>query len=225
MNKRVLYTFFIFIIISLSFLVARSFRVSKIPHGNENACANCHVNPGGGGARTPFGEAVNSLVTPGGQENFWSPSLAAVDSDGDGYTNGQELQDPDGTWQPGQAAPGDPALVSNPGDPNSIPAVTFVEFNDGIPNDYALMNNYPNPFNPSTNIEFALPEPGNVRLEIYNTLGQLVRVLADAQYSAGLHTLVWNGKDDSGNSVGSGIYLYRMISNNFAKAKQMVLAK
>jgi hypothetical protein len=91
-----------------------------MPNGSVNACANCHISSGGGGARNPFGEAVRALVTSGGQEQFWSAALAAEDSDGDGVSNGIELQDPDGTWQSGDPAPGDRSLVSNPGDPDDF---------------------------------------------------------------------------------------------------------
>lgn len=61
----------IFTVFAFSSLVGRSFRVSKMPNGSVNSCSNCHVSAAGGGTRTAFGEAVNSRVTAGGQENFW----------------------------------------------------------------------------------------------------------------------------------------------------------
>lgn len=75
---------------------ARGFRVSLLPNGGENGCANCHVSPGGGGSRNLFGEDVNGLVTPGGRQLFWTAAFAAEDSDDDGFTNGEELGDIDG---------------------------------------------------------------------------------------------------------------------------------
>lgn len=93
-----------------------------IPNGSRVSCAACHVNPAGGGERNAFGKHVEELVTPNGEEPFWSPTLAAKDSDGDGFTNGRELQDPEGAWIPGADAPGDPNLVTNPGDAESKPA-------------------------------------------------------------------------------------------------------
>ena len=96
--------------------LARGFRPGMMPNGNLNSCANCHLRASGGGQRTSFGEAVRALVSIGGREEFWTPSLAGMDSDGDGATNGEELGDPDG-----DGVPMDGAEITNPGDPNSKP--------------------------------------------------------------------------------------------------------
>ncbi|MCX5884841.1 MAG: carboxypeptidase-like regulatory domain-containing protein [Proteobacteria bacterium] len=84
-----------------------------IPNGNVYSCDNCHLPDSS--ARTQFGVDFKN------NNKTWSSTLADLDSDGDGYTNGEELQDPNGTWVKGQPAPGDPDLVSNPGDRESIP--------------------------------------------------------------------------------------------------------
>ena len=102
--------------------IARSFRINYIPNGLVNLCSNCHINPGGGGARNAFGLAVEPLVAQNANAEFWSSTLAKLDSDGDGFTNGQELQDPNGTWKKGDTNPGDAKLVTNAGDANSHPA-------------------------------------------------------------------------------------------------------
>ncbi|MFA7288174.1 MAG: YCF48-related protein [Melioribacteraceae bacterium] len=94
-----------------------------------------------------------------------------------------------------------------------------------IPNEYKLLQNYPNPFNPSTTIEYQLPKEGNVKLEVYNSLGQLVNVLVNTSQSTGNHKLVWNGKDSFGSSVASGIYFYRITSGNFSNVNKMILLK
>jgi hypothetical protein len=94
---------------------AVSCRVSLIPNGTKFSCANCHVSSAGGGPRNAFGLAVQALVTAGACTSFWSPTLAALDSDGDGATNGEELGDPSGTWKPGMANPGTLSHVTNPG--------------------------------------------------------------------------------------------------------------
>ncbi|MBK9138777.1 MAG: CHRD domain-containing protein [Verrucomicrobia bacterium] len=94
---------------------ARSFRVNQLPNGNVFGCANCHVSAGGGGARNPFGQAVGA-ITGSSSAAFWSASLAALDSDGDGFSNGFELGDPEGD---GTVIPG--WRVTNPGSAASRP--------------------------------------------------------------------------------------------------------
>lgn len=100
---------------------ARSFRVSMFPNGNSLSCSACHVRSSGGGPRTPFGEETRRLVGSS-RNSFWTASLAALDSDGDGFTNGQELGDPDGTWRQGDAHPS-PSEATNPGDASSKPEI------------------------------------------------------------------------------------------------------
>ncbi len=94
------------------------------------------------------------------------------------------------------------------------------------PDDYVLSQNYPNPFNPSTTIEFSLPIRKSISLIIYNNLGQVVRTLINNQtYPAGTYHVQWDGKDDQGNPVASGIYIYKLIFGNFSKAKSMTLIR
>ena len=209
---------------TLTFLVGRSFRVSKVPYGSKYSCNTCHTN-GGGTPRNPFGLDVQSRVSPGGNETFWGPELAALDSDGDGFTNGEELQDPNGVWVEGTADPGDPNLVTHPGDPNDSPPVTSIDEFAEIPNKFELNNNYPNPFNPSTNISFSIAKNSNVRLDIFNSLGEHVRTLVDQNYESGNYTTIWNARDDFGYKVNSGIYIYRLSANNFVQSRRMVLVK
>ncbi|MEE4311778.1 MAG: SdrD B-like domain-containing protein [candidate division KSB1 bacterium] len=77
-----------------------------------------------------------------------------------------------------------------------------------LPTDYALSQNYPNPFNPETKIDYQLPEISRVTMKVYNILGQHVITLVDQQMEAGYHHIVWNGRNQFGSQVGSGIYLY-----------------
>lgn len=101
---------------------ARPWRPSQIPNGNEFACANCHISAFGGGPRNPFGVDVwDFIVTPGSRDSFWNLALTQKDSDRDSATNGEELQDPNGIFQCGEPSPGNRTLVSNPGDPDSLP--------------------------------------------------------------------------------------------------------
>ena len=94
-----------------------------------------------------------------------------------------------------------------------------------VPDNYALMQNYPNPFNPSTEISFQLPDNSHVSLEIFNVLGQRVTTLANGVLEAGEHVFIWDGTDANGNTVSSGIYLYRLKAGDFVDTKKMVLMK
>jgi len=82
-----------------------------------------------------------------------------------------------------------------------------------LPTDFVLAQNYPNPFNPSTTIALSLPYRAHVRLEIFNTLGQIVRTLCDDVLPAGETLLVWDGKDSRGEAVSSGLYFYRLTAD------------
>jgi hypothetical protein len=86
--------------------------------------------------------------------------------------------------------------------------------------------NVPNPFNPSTSIEYEVSESGFVSLKIYNVAGQLVKTLMDGQQAAGqVHEATWNGLDDAGQPVSSGVYFYKLTSKGFVKTRKMVLLK
>ena len=94
-----------------------------------------------------------------------------------------------------------------------------------LPKEDRLGQNFPNPFNASTQIEYQLSNPNHVRLAVYDLLGQKVRTLVDEKRDAGSYTIVWDGKDNSGQAVGSGIYLYRMVKGDFVRAKRMLLLR
>lgn len=95
----------------------------------------------------------------------------------------------------------------------------------GIPKAFAMGPNYPNPFNPSTTIRYQLPQAGEVRLVIYNLVGQPVRTLLNARVEAGVHNQVWDGRDDRGEEVSSGVYLYRLTANGYTRSRKMVLIR
>jgi hypothetical protein len=88
-----------------------------------------------------------------------------------------------------------------------------------------LMGNYPNPFNPSTSINYALSEDGFVSLKIYNTLGEEVATLVNEYQLAGIKSAVWNGRNNEGASVASGIYVYRLTAGNVVLSEKMLFMK
>ena len=89
----------------------------------------------------------------------------------------------------------------------------------------SLFENYPDPFNPSTTIRYLLGENAHVSLKVYNVLGQLVTILVDDQQSAGYHEAVWEGKNEAGATVASGVYVYRLASGSFSEARRMFFTK
>jgi hypothetical protein len=107
-----------------------------------------------------------------------------------------------------------------------IPVITD---DDGIINNlpqlFSLAQNYPNPFNPTTTISYTLESRSHVKLTVYNLLGQKVVALVDESKPPGNYDVVWNGKDDRGNLVASGIYFYQLETDKQAKAKKMILIK
>jgi len=94
-----------------------------------------------------------------------------------------------------------------------------------LPNGFELNQNHPNPFNPTTEISFSIPEPQHVRLVIFNVRGQLVRTLLDADLAAGEHTVQWNSQDEAGSQVSSGVYFYRLTAGDVTATKKMTLLK
>ncbi|NIR52987.1 choice-of-anchor D domain-containing protein [candidate division KSB1 bacterium] len=94
-----------------------------------------------------------------------------------------------------------------------------------IPEGYDLAQNYPNPFNPETVIEFRLPEASKVTLKIYTVLGQEVRTLVDDERASGIYRIRWDGTDDFGQGLASGVYLYRIQAGQFVQSRRLTLVK
>ncbi|MFN3135970.1 MAG: FlgD immunoglobulin-like domain containing protein, partial [Candidatus Kryptonium sp.] len=108
---------------------------------------------------------------------------------------------------------------------NRVIVITSVESEKHIPSAYYLKQNYPNPFNSTTQISFGLPSADNVSIVIYNTTGRIVRRLVSGYFEAGHYTVSWDGTDDNGNLVSSGVYLYRLETNHYIDSKKMTLIK
>lgn len=94
-----------------------------------------------------------------------------------------------------------------------------------VPFHFELSQNYPNPFNPTTTIRYSLSHLSRVKVEVFNIVGQRVRTLVDQIEKAGSHTLLWNGTDDSGTPVATGVYLYRFQTDSFTQTKKMLLIR
>lgn len=121
--------------------------------------------------------------------------------------------------------------IDNQYDPGYVVVIDFTQTGvdgqgqTGIPRAHSLSQNYPNPFNPKTTIEFELTSPEKVSVSIYNILGQEVRRLVDEEKKAGNYSIEWDGKDDSGNSLASGTYFYRLRAGDYISTKKSLLLK
>jgi len=94
-----------------------------------------------------------------------------------------------------------------------------------FPVHYELSQNFPNPFNPITEIKYALPEKGMVELVVYDVLGREVKKLVHSAMHPGNHIARWNGKNQLGQDVGTGMYFYRLKTKDFVKTRKMILLK
>lgn len=149
---------------------------------------------------------------------FWA-NADPVDYDKEGYMNFDFAY-------PTSAASYTAGVVGEPlGSLNWFPGVTDVDDIAAIPVEYNLYNNYPNPFNPTTVIKYSIPEQTNVKLTIFNSIGQEVATLVNTTQNAGTYTFNWNGRNNAGAKVSSGIYLYHIQAGNFVSTKKMVMIK
>jgi hypothetical protein len=94
-----------------------------------------------------------------------------------------------------------------------------------LPGEYVLLQNYPNPFNPQTNISYQLPRAGHVSLVVFNVLGQQVRQLVDEAQLPGEYVVIWDGVDETGCPVASGVYFYQFLAGEFRQVRKMLLLK
>ena len=115
----------------------------------------------------------------------------------------------------------------NAEDPQQGTATVVISSGQGeaLPTEYALLNNFPNPFNPETSIKFQLPQQDHVVIKIFNMIGQEVRTLIDEDKAPGTYQIKWDGKDDWGNIAPSGNYVYRMQTKRFNDSRRMVFLK
>jgi hypothetical protein len=101
-----------------------------------------------------------------------------------------------------------------------------IDFKGGslLPEEYALSQNFPNPFNPSTNFTLSLPEASDYSIRIFNITGQMVKTYA-GHLEAGNHTITWDGSNEQGSKVASGVYFYKADANQFTETRKMMMLK
>jgi len=108
---------------------------------------------------------------------------------------------------------------------DSIPTGVDDDGTTVLPDEFSVAQNYPNPFNPATTISYSLSERAEVEIAIFNVLGQRVATLTEGLQSAGEHMVVWNGIDESGRVVATGVYFYRISAGENVSTKKMLLLK
>ncbi len=111
--------------------------------------------------------------------------------------------------------------ISKVGNPSSVDNATI----QGAPQNFSLQQNYPNPFNPTTTITYNLPEAANIVLKIYNVFGHEVRTLLNVRQQSGAKSVVWDGRNELGMKVSSGIFVYRLQAGTLVETKKMILLK
>jgi len=109
--------------------------------------------------------------------------------------------------------------------PVKLNANTIVTKDAGVPKSYQLSQNYPNPFNAGTVISYYLAHTGTVKLDVFDVLGRTVRVLIDESQPEGNHQITWDGRDQTGEAIASGVYFYRLVAGDRAITKKMVVVK
>jgi hypothetical protein len=111
---------------------------------------------------------------------------------------------------------------------DSVSGVKWIEgATDGEnrPNSFFVSQNYPNPFNPQTNFKFSLPQASHVKIDIFNILGQRIKTLVDEDMKAGVYLVDWDGKDEKGVEISSGVYFYRVTAGDFSDIRKMIFMK
>ncbi len=186
------------------------------PRYPSTPAVRLYLNPGDG--RFSFSEIKDLKVIPDIDIRGYGRPPNGGDLDGDGDIDLVVPFDSSGSWL---------SFYFNRTDPLSV--------GDGVANspaDFVLEQNFPNPFNPATNIRFALPDAALVSIKIYNLLGEEIRTLVNGGSKAGFHVIRWDGKDGKGKDAPSGIYIYRMVvtsshnsASHFTQSRKMTLLR
>lgn len=190
--------------------------LSRIPNGNKFTCLNCHSSLLGGKATVlQFGAAFRS------NQFVWNATLAKLDSDGDGFTNGQELQDPNGTWKKGTANPGTSTLVTNPTDKNSKP--TSVEETETY--SFEILNLFPLPVKDDFSLSLKIKKSGLLDISLYSIDGKFITSLYLGEKSEGEYSFNFNLQSQVSQSISNGVYFIEVKHSDAILRKRFVLNK
>lgn len=203
---------------------SRPFRVEQVPNGGKNQCLNCHTN-GSGGSLNLFGQEIlsNHLSSKNAAGNvIWSGALAKIDSDGDGFTNGQELLDPDGIWKIGDNDPGDPNNVGNPGNRNIVPVSVRDLFSVNSLANVIINSLSPNPVNEFINLQLEVKSDSKVVFQLFDMSGRKIAEIDRNYFTAGIYNISYPIQNLSANSLSNGSYI---LSVNSDKSSDFTIIK
>lgn len=205
--KSLIYILVLFVVIDN--LYAESGWELKIPNGQKNTCMNCHFTLDGGD-NNAFGISFKNAG------KRWTKTLSQIDSDGDTFTNGQELQDPTGIWTAASGnAFGDPTLVTLPGNVNDFPS--GVE----IVTDQFISLAYPNPVFENTTFEISNISSNGLEILTYDINGNIVK--SEKINTNGKVNYIWNRTNSQNQSLPSGTYYLEFITDNLNLKRKVVV--
>lgn len=177
-----------------------------------------------------LGGAAIFASTAAGPDQLFATMYFSLKS-GNTWTTGSDMLIDSTFVEPG----GEFVLIRTPSGTNFLPTFTgahLVTFSDALGDDgaalpevFSVSQNYPNPFNPSTNIMYSVAKRSHVSLEVFNLLGQKVKTLVDVEMDAGSYPVTWDGDNDEGSAVASGVYFYKMVAGDFVQTRKMMLMK
>lgn len=217
MKKMYFLSAFVIFYLVFSLLVsARSIFVSQIPNGEKFECKNCHLDMDDIEKLNPFGKDVNQHRN--GKKINWNEELAMMDSDNDGYTNGQELLDTEGKWRVGDDNPGNINNASNPGDSKSIPVFDFIE--EFTSSSVSIA---PNPVDDNAVIAFTVEKKVNLYISLLTLQGETVRILFKGEIMPGNFNLNWQARDANARKLSPGIYFVQININGQFITKSVII--
>ena len=226
-SMKIIFSFVLLLgLTSIVSVIAYSNRIA-VPYQDNyfSGCSDCHYTSNWD-IESDFINAVMDSGDVSDVKYVWNPTVASMDSDNDGFSNGVELCDPEGIWQEGDNNPVGEAY--NPDDIDDYPTTDVEDFTleeNIIPDKFVLLGNYPNPFNAQTTLHFYLDdEQANkpINLKVFNCIGELVNVILDNKILgvSGHYEYTWQPE-----KIASGVYLVMLQTEKYQSGHFIVLEK
>lgn len=215
---KIFLNLFLVIMIALNFNFSYSIEayVKVIPNGKQYSCLNCHSSMAGGENTVVFfGKAFNT------NKRVWNAKLAALDSDGDGFTNGQELQDIKGVWKIGGADPGDPNYVTNPSNKDDFPA--SVEQSENY--SFEILNLFPLPAKENFSLALNIKRAGLLEISLYTIDSKFISTLYCGEKTEGEYNFNFNLLNQYNSILLDGVYFIEVKQNGAILRKRFVIIK